>query len=141
MFFWFFEARNNPKSAPLSVYLAGGPGESSSYAAIAGESGPCFVNPHANGTSINPWSFNNYVNMLYIDQPTQVGFSYDNLVNGTFNLKTGVITPMDFSSGIPETNKTFFVGTFSGQNPNKTVNNTAIGGKALWHFAKVWLAE
>jgi hypothetical protein len=84
-FFWYFEARNNPRNAPLSIYLAGGPGDSSTFAAADGESGPCLVNADANSTSINPFSFNNHVNMLYIDQPVQTGFSYDSLINGTFD--------------------------------------------------------
>lgn len=39
------------------------------------ENGPCFVNKDSNSTYLNPWSWNNEVNMLYIDQPVQVGFS------------------------------------------------------------------
>ena len=27
MFFWYFEARKNPRDAPTAIYLAGGPGE------------------------------------------------------------------------------------------------------------------
>ena len=40
------------------------------------ENGPChFVNGQST-PSLNPYSFNEYANMLYIDQPIGVGFSY-----------------------------------------------------------------
>ena len=40
------------------------------------ENGPChFVNGQTT-PSLNPYSFNSYANMLYIDQPIGVGFSY-----------------------------------------------------------------
>jgi len=39
------------------------------------ENGPCFVGSDSNSTYLNPYSWNNEVNMLYIDQPVQVGFS------------------------------------------------------------------
>ena len=85
-YFIYFEARNNASTAPLAIYLAGGPGEASIYSALASESGPCYVNLDSNATELNPWSFNNDVNMLYIDQPVQTGFSYDALVSATFNV-------------------------------------------------------
>jgi carboxypeptidase C (cathepsin A) len=68
-FFWYFEARHNASTARLTIYLARGPGESSTYSAVSSESGPCYANPDGNSTTINPWSFNNHVNVLYIDQP------------------------------------------------------------------------
>ena len=83
-FFWFFEARKDPANAPLSLWLQGGPGSPSIPAAL-GENGPCRVTPDSKGTVLNPWSWNNEVNMLYIDQPVQTGFSYDTLVNGTID--------------------------------------------------------
>lgn len=49
------------------------------------ENGPCKVNDDSNSTYLNPWSFNNEVNMLYIDQPDQTGFSWDILVNQTLD--------------------------------------------------------
>lgn len=37
--------------------------------------GPCSVNAD-NTTKLNPYSWNNYSNMIYIDQPIGTGFSY-----------------------------------------------------------------
>ena len=100
------------------------------------------INDDSNSTSLNPWSFNNEVNMLYIDQPNQVGFSWDILTNGTLDLTNDFINPQDFSSGvIPKQNNTFLVGTFPSQNPGNTANDTQNAAKALWHFAQTWFQE
>ena len=40
------------------------------------ENGPCHFVNGASTPSLNPYSFNEYANMLYIDQPIGVGFSY-----------------------------------------------------------------
>jgi carboxypeptidase C (cathepsin A) len=140
-FFWFFEARHDPDHAPLSIYLPGGPGESSIFTAANGESGPCIVNRDSNSTVLNPWSFNNHVNMLYIDQPNQVGFSYDELVNGTFDVAQEVITPADSSNVILTLNTSMLVGTFPSQDPGKTANNTVLAARVLWYFAQSWFTE
>ncbi|KAI0000718.1 putative carboxypeptidase S1 [Xylariaceae sp. FL0662B] len=83
MWFWFFEARENPQKAPLVAYFEGGPGGASEYGLFT-QNGPCrFVNNETT-SSLNPYSFNNYANMLYVDQPIGSGFSYgDNIVNST----------------------------------------------------------
>lgn len=75
MFFWFFEARNNPSTAPLVTWFNGGPG-CSSMIGLFQENGPCHFENGASEPSLNPNSWNNYANMLYIDQPIGVGFSY-----------------------------------------------------------------
>ena len=84
MFFWYFEARNNPQEAPTTIYLAGGAGQSSVWGA-ASDGGPCYVGADGNSTYNNEWSMNTNVNMLYLDQPVGTGFSYDALINSTFN--------------------------------------------------------
>ncbi|KAF2734505.1 putative carboxypeptidase S1 [Polyplosphaeria fusca] len=77
MWFWFFEARQNPSTAPLAAWFNGGPG-CSSMIGLFQENGPCkFKVGSSNTTPVNnTYSFNNYANMLYVDQPIGVGFSY-----------------------------------------------------------------
>src|SRR3569833_2884118 len=85
------ESRKDAASAPTTVYLPGGPGTSF----LDGASGfPCSVDDDGQSTSLNPWSWNNEVNMLYIDVPCQTGFSYTNLQNGTFALLTNTFSPL-----------------------------------------------
>lgn len=40
------------------------------------ENGPCHFVNGATTPSLNPYSFNEYANMLYVDQPIGTGFSY-----------------------------------------------------------------
>ncbi|CCU77941.1 putative carboxypeptidase S1 [Blumeria hordei DH14] len=83
MWFWFFEARNNASSAPLAAWFNGGPG-CSSMVGLFQENGPCHFVDGSSEPSLNPYSWNEYANMLYIDQPIGVGFSYgNNPVNST----------------------------------------------------------
>lgn len=73
-FFWYFEARRNPETAPLVLWLNGGPGGSSMLALLT-ENGPCRVRPDLS-TESNPYSWTNEANVVWLDQPTNVGFSY-----------------------------------------------------------------
>ncbi|KAL5085367.1 hypothetical protein Trisim1_010592 [Trichoderma cf. simile WF8] len=85
MFFWFFESRNSPATAPLALWLNGGPG-CSSMIGLFTENGPCtFNNVEGNTPVLNPHSWNEYANMLYVDQPIGTGFSFGSeTVNTTF---------------------------------------------------------
>ncbi|KAK1991260.1 peptidase S10, serine carboxypeptidase, partial [Colletotrichum falcatum] len=74
-FFWFFEARNNASTAPLALWLSGGPG-CSSMLGLFQENGPCTFNKGGSEPILNPYSWNNFANMLYVDQPIGAGFSY-----------------------------------------------------------------
>ncbi|RGP81163.1 carboxypeptidase d [Fusarium longipes] len=75
MWFWFFEARKNAKTAPLALWLNGGPG-CSSMIGLFQENGPCTFNKGGSKPTLNPYSWNTFANMLYVDQPIGTGFSY-----------------------------------------------------------------
>ncbi|RWR79203.1 Peptidase S10, serine carboxypeptidase [Cinnamomum micranthum f. kanehirae] len=77
LFYYFVEANvADPLSRPLTLWLTGGPGCSSLGAAFM-EHGPFRVGD--NGLLIqNPYSWNLESNMLYVESPIGVGFSYSN---------------------------------------------------------------
>ncbi|KAK3988700.1 Alpha/Beta hydrolase protein [Cladorrhinum sp. PSN332] len=141
-FFWFFESRKDPVNAPLSLWLQGGPGAPSIPAAL-GENGPCRITRDSKDTVLNPWSWNNEVNMLYIDQPVQTGFSYDRLVQGIVD-ETNLpylVTPVDQFETLPELNFTTLLGTFPSQDVNMTANTTVTAARAAWEFMQIWMRE
>lgn len=142
-FFWFFESRKDPSNSPLSLWLQGGPGTPSIPAAVS-ENGPCIVNADSETTVLNPWSWTNEANMLYIDQPVTVGFSYNTLVNGTVNEPASpfVVTSYNNESlSSLKTNSTVLPGTFSSQNPLIAPNTTMTAARVAWHFMQTWLTE
>ncbi|KAK7105695.1 lysosomal protective protein-like isoform X2 [Littorina saxatilis] len=73
--YWFVESVNNPKKDPVAVWLNGGPGCSSLFG-LLGENGPFRVREDGVTLETNPFSWNNVANVLYIESPAGVGFSY-----------------------------------------------------------------
>ncbi|KAH7239774.1 Alpha/Beta hydrolase protein [Fusarium solani] len=71
----YFESRADPETAPLIIWLNGGPGASSLLGAFHELVGPCTVNDDGQGTTRNELSWTNFANVLFIDQPVGVGFS------------------------------------------------------------------
>ncbi|KAF9239267.1 Alpha/Beta hydrolase protein [Melanogaster broomeanus] len=68
-------ARNSPEDAPLVMWLNGGPGCSSS-AGLLFELGPCRIADNGANITTNPYSWNTYANIIFLDQPINVGYSY-----------------------------------------------------------------
>jgi len=83
LFFWMFESRSKPKSDPLVIWLTGGPG-CSSLLALFYENGPYTINKDLS-LSINPYSWNSFANIIFVDQPVGTGFSY---ADSTFDYVT-----------------------------------------------------
>ncbi|CAH0043750.1 unnamed protein product [Clonostachys solani] len=138
LFFWYFEARNNPATAPTSLYMGGGPGTTS----FDGMSDfPCFFNHDSNSTTLNKFSWNNNVNMLYVDQPVGTGFSYVTLVNGFKDLLTREFTPVENEAELPPLNATVRQATFDPSDPITTTNNTMSVARTMWVFTQVWLKD
>ncbi|ERN07063.1 serine carboxypeptidase II-2 [Amborella trichopoda] len=78
LFYWFFEAVDDPSSKPLVVWLNGGPGCSSIAYGEAEEIGPFHIRPDGKTLYLNPDSWNQVANLLFVDSPVGVGFSYSN---------------------------------------------------------------
>ncbi|KAI0123951.1 putative carboxypeptidase S1 [Xylariales sp. AK1849] len=97
MFFWFFEARSNPNEAPITLWLNGGPG-SDSLIGLFEELGPCNVTSNYT-TAVNPFSWNEASNLLFLSQPLGVGLSYADEVVGVVNQTTGFPQPSDDPDG------------------------------------------
>ncbi|KAJ7456052.1 Alpha/Beta hydrolase protein, partial [Mycena latifolia] len=82
VWFWYFDARKNASTAPLSLWFNGAPG-SSSMIGLLQELGPCRISNNINSVKLNLHSWSNEVNMLFIDQPIGVGFSHGTKSVGT----------------------------------------------------------
>ena len=140
-FFWFIEARTNSSASPLTIWMNGGPG-SSSMVGLFQETGPCEVIEVAKGrlgTKPRDWGWDRSSNMLYIDQPNHVGFSYDEAINGSLNLFLNEIRSPPYENVELMPAVTLPNGTFSSNNPNNTANTTEIAAHAVWHMLQGFL--
>lgn len=99
------------------------------------------MNPDSNSTTLNEFSWNNNVNMLYIDQPVGVGYSYTSITNGTVDLMSGAFSPLSNPEEVPELNLTTVQASISTPDPARVVNNTETAAKMTWQFAQVWFQE
>ncbi|KAK8695285.1 hypothetical protein V6N13_000451 [Hibiscus sabdariffa] len=85
LFYWFFEAAEDPDSKPLLLWLNGGPGCSSIAYGLAEEIGPFHIRPDGKTLYLNPYSWNLAANILFIDSPVGVDFSYSNTSSDLLN--------------------------------------------------------
>ncbi|KAF7190154.1 Carboxypeptidase S1-like B [Pseudocercospora fuligena] len=130
LFFWFFEARNqDPLTAPLTLWLNGGPGDPS-MVGLFSENGPCWID--YNGTlQVNDNSWTNVSNVLYLDQPTDTGFSYSIPVNGYIDADTGYLVELP-NATCPGYATADSCGTYASSNVSYTVNNTLAAAPYVW---------
>ncbi|KAL6850088.1 hypothetical protein ACP4OV_020715 [Aristida adscensionis] len=88
LFYWFFEAQESPAHKPLLLWLNGGPGCSSVGYGAASELGPLRVTRDGTGLEFNNFAWNKVgevgvkslvqANLLFLESPVGVGFSYTN---------------------------------------------------------------
>lgn len=78
LYYYFIEAQHSKESLPLLLWLNGGPGCSSLAYGAMEELGPFRV--HSNGKTLykNRYSWNYAANVLFLESPAGVGFSYSN---------------------------------------------------------------
>ncbi|XP_065853531.1 serine carboxypeptidase-like 45 [Euphorbia lathyris] len=115
LFYYFVEAETEAASKPLVLWLNGGPGCSSLGAGAFSEHGPFRPSGGANLT-VNEYSWNKEANMLYLESPAGVGFSYSanesfyDLVNDTITAQDNVVFLEKWFLKFPEyQNRSFFI--------------------------------
>ncbi|RFU25812.1 hypothetical protein B7463_g10526, partial [Scytalidium lignicola] len=117
MYFYFLEARHNPSTAPLTLWLTGGPGKN----------GACKVTG-GNGAVYNPYSWSNNSHVLYLSQPLGTGFSYSTEAPGSLNDFTGEYQPSSVDGEWPLANYT-------------AEDNTQIVAVTAWHAVQAFLTN
>jgi cathepsin A (carboxypeptidase C) len=105
LFYWFLESQRDPSKDPVVLFLNGGPGISSLYGLFA-ENGPFRVLPSGRSVTYDPYSWNSVANVLYVDTPAGVGFSYsddhDYRTNDDESLKFNYEALKDFFKKYPQ---------------------------------------
>ncbi|CAG7866451.1 hypothetical protein BRARA_I04511 [Brassica rapa] len=77
LFYWLTESSSSPHTKPLLLWLNGGPGCSSIAYGATEEIGPFRINRGSN-LYLNSFSWNIEANLLFLESPVGVGFSYTN---------------------------------------------------------------
>lgn len=78
LFYYFVEADKQPDTKPLTLWLNGGPGCSSVGGGAFTELGPFYPTGDGRGLRINSMSWNKASNLLFVESPAGVGWSYSN---------------------------------------------------------------
>ncbi|XP_058765801.1 serine carboxypeptidase-like 40 [Vicia villosa] len=77
-YYYFVEAHQSKETLPLLLWLNGGPGCSSLAYGAMQELGPFRVNSDGKTLHQNRYSWNYAANVLFLESPVGVGFSYSN---------------------------------------------------------------
>ena len=93
--YMFAESKQDPVKDPLVVWFNGGPGCSSMLGYLQ-EHGPYVMEDETTVFVENKYSWNNQANMLYIESPAGVGFSFcDDMSICNFNDETSSLDNLD----------------------------------------------
>ncbi|XP_031484693.1 serine carboxypeptidase-like 27 isoform X2 [Nymphaea colorata] len=85
LFYWLTESPTYSSSRPLVLWLNGGPGCSSIAYGAAEELGPFHIHPDGRTLFLNKYAWNNLANMLFLESPAGVGFSYTNTSSNLYD--------------------------------------------------------
>ncbi|KAA0053802.1 serine carboxypeptidase-like 45 isoform X3 [Cucumis melo var. makuwa] len=114
LFYYFVEAYTDPSSKPLLLWLDGGPGCSSLGVGAFVEHGP--FRPKGDVLIQNHFSWNNVANILYVESPAGVGFSFSQnatfytTVNDTITAQDNLVFLERWFEKFPEyKNRDFFI--------------------------------
>ncbi|PAV85559.1 hypothetical protein WR25_15884 [Diploscapter pachys] len=97
MFYILTEAKIRPETAPLLVWFNGGPG-CSSLTGMFVELGPVYANFFGDTLFENPYSWNFKANVLFLESPIGVGFSYDTNNSSTIYADDDVVAEQNYQS-------------------------------------------
>ncbi|OUZ99791.1 Peptidase S10 [Macleaya cordata] len=78
LFYYFVESPQNSSTKPLVLWLNGGPGCSSFGNGAMMELGPFRVKSDGETLYLNKYAWNNVANIIFLESPAGVGFSYSN---------------------------------------------------------------
>ena len=100
------ESQNNPDTDPLLLWFNGGPG-CSSLLGFMQEHGPCIIDDGETKVKKNPYPWNLKANVLYLESPAGVGFSYaagpyDNKFNDLLSSHDNLQALISFLQKFPE---------------------------------------
>ncbi|GCB64056.1 hypothetical protein scyTo_0011701 [Scyliorhinus torazame] len=116
--YWFVTSQQDPANDPVVLWLNGGPG-CSSLGGLLSENGPLHVNDNGRTLYINEYSWNKMANVLYLESPAGVGFSYSDNRNYATN-------DMELTAT-----------AYNGVGFNE-ISTTAPCTSVLYHGAKLW---
>ncbi|KAF5806172.1 putative sinapoylglucose--sinapoylglucose O-sinapoyltransferase [Helianthus annuus] len=91
LFYYFVESTRNPEEDPLILHISGGPG-CSGLLPLLGETGPLNINVDNLTLTLNPSSWTQMANMIYVDMPVGAGFSYAETEQGWISSDTILAT-------------------------------------------------
>ncbi|KAL9841675.1 putative sinapoylglucose--sinapoylglucose O-sinapoyltransferase [Arabidopsis thaliana] len=120
-FYYFIKSEKNPKEDPLLLWISGGPG-CSSISALLFENGPVALKLEVYNETLpylvsTTYSWTKMTNVLFLDQPIGVGFSYKRTPN------------LDKSSDTIEVLRIYeFLQKWLGEHPEFFSNTFYVGG-------------